>query len=347
MSTALLPARQGIPLRVDRDAAAREWRNGFVRSATVTTLSLLRKAPAGEIEREIRSPVSPMKVGDYPGSSVVRLLTLAPKSAAAQLVPLATVVDLKGISSFSFPLPTNFAAASFVGEGQPIPVRQGVFAGMPVGPVKKLALISALSAELESASGDVAQTIIAHTLEVAVGKGLDAVLFSDDAATADAPAGLLFGVTPITPVAGGGFTAMSGDLRALIDSIAAAGIDTSGVVFVCAPSQALAIELTAGPHFAHRIIEASSLAAGTVIAIATSGLVISGDGADPVIDTSKQALLHFADPASQISTPGTPNVVSVPTVSTFQADLLALRCIARITWSAAPGSVAVVNGATW
>jgi hypothetical protein len=84
-----------------------------------------------------------------------------------------------------------------------------------------------------------------------------------------------------------------------------------------------------------------------VIAVAANALVFAGDGVDPVIDTSKQALLHFSDPASQIATPGTPNEIAAPTASTFQADLLALRCISRITWAAAPDSVAVVNGATW
>jgi hypothetical protein len=184
-----------MPPTVSQRAA--DWRKSFVRSATVSTLSLLRKSPPSEIEREIRSPQTPMKAADLPGNSVTRLLLLSPKSGAAQLAPLAVSVDLKVITSFNFPLPTNFANASFVGEGMPIPVRQGVFTGMPVGPVRKLALLSALSAELESASGDIAQTIISHTLEVAVGRGLDAVLFSNLAPTVDAPAGLLFGITPL------------------------------------------------------------------------------------------------------------------------------------------------------
>jgi hypothetical protein len=336
--------------RLLRSAKAVEWRESFVHSATVTVLSRIRKTDASEIEREIHSPVSPMKAGDYPGSSVTRLMLLAPRSAAAQLFALATTIDLKGISSFSFPLATNFADATFVPEGAPIALRQGSFSGMVVGPVHKLALLAALSGEMESASGDIAQTIISHTLEIAVGRGLDAVLFSANAATADAPAGLLHNVAPIPPAAAGSADRMSQDLAALLAAIAGSGIDASSVVFVCAPPQALAISLQAGPHFTHKIIEASSLAAGTVIAIATAGLVIAGDGAAPQIDISKQALLHFSDPAAPISTPGTspnPNAVSAPTISTFQNDLLALRCTARVTWAIAPGAVAVVNGATW
>jgi hypothetical protein len=346
-------ARVGIPLRPDPLARDREWRQSFVRSAAATVLSRIQKDTGSpeQIVRAhwpnddraaviVRGAVTPLMQGDYPGSTVARLLLLAPKSGAAQLFPLATVVDLKGVSSFSFPLPTNFANAGFVPEGQPIPLRQGVYVGMPVGPVRKVALMAALSNELESASGDIAETIISNTLSVAVGRGLDAVLFSSAAATPDSPAGLLFGVTPVA-----GSAIMSADLGALIGEIASAGVDTSDVVFVCAPPQALAITLLAGPHFTHRIIETAGLATGSVVAVAPSALVIAGDGAVPQVDTSKQATLHFADPASQIVPPGGP--MSAPVLSTFQDDLLALRCTARLTWSVAAGSVAALTGATW
>jgi hypothetical protein len=102
----------------------------------------------------------------------------------------------------------------------------------------------------------------------------------------------------------------------------------------------------AGPNFAHKIIEASSLEAGTVVAVATGGLIFAGEGT-PTTDVSKQTLLHHADPASQISAVGTPNVINAPVISTYQADLIALRCIARITWTAMPGAVAELTGASW
>ena len=86
---------------------------------------------------------------------------------------------------------------------------------------------------------------------------------------------------------------------------------------------------------------------GTVIAVAVEGLAVAGDGV-PVVDVSKKhGVLHMADPAEQIGTPGAPATVGAPTVSMFQTNSCALRCIARITWAAAPGSVAVVTGTTW
>jgi hypothetical protein len=322
-----------------REALGAEWRRSFVRAATGTVLAQLQNKTAAA-ELITRAAVEPTKQSALPGDSISRLMLLAPESAAAKLFALAVKVDLAGIQ-LSFPLPTSFAQAAFVEEGAPIPVGQGTFAGMPVGPVRKLALIAALTTELERATSDIASTVIEHVLRIAVGNGLATVLFSADPASAIAPAGLLNGVTPIA-----GSADMAKDLSALIAAIADAGIDTSGVVFICSPAQALTIELQAGPNFAHRIIEESSLTAGTVIAVATAGLVVAGDGI-PSVDVSKQTTAHFADPASPISTPGAPATVAAPTRSLFQTDSFALRCIARITWAAAPGSVAAVTGATW
>jgi hypothetical protein len=338
------------PSRSEIDAG---WKRSFIRAATSVVLSKVRR-DLGSPQQVLRAnwpnddraavitrgAVEPMKVGDFPGSSVVRLLQLAPKSAAAQLFPSATVIDLDGISQCSFPLASSFAAAGFIAEGAPIPLRQGVYQGFTVGPVRKLALISALSSEMESASGGIAEALTDYTLQIAVGRGMDGIMLSANAATEDAPAGLLLGLTPLA-----GSASMSADLSALIGEIAAAGIDTASVVFVCAPQQALSLSLLAGPHFTHRIIEASALAAGSVVAVAVAGLIVAGDGSIPQVDTSKQAVLHFADPASQIAPEGGP--ISAPVISTFQNDLLALRCTARVTWSAAPGSVAVLTGATW
>jgi hypothetical protein len=346
--TNLTNLRALVPEDLPRGRAdlAAAWRRSFVHDATVAVLSRIKKTDADEIRREIRAARPPTQVGDYPGGSVARLMLLALTSCAARLFELATTVDLAGVASFTFPLATNFADAAFVGEDQPIALRQGVFVGMAIGPVRKLALLAALSSELESASGDIAQAIIGHTLEVAVGRGLDAVLLSANAATADSPAGLLNGATPITATTGGGAAAVVADLRNLVAAIAAANISTASVVFVAAVAQAVAIKLTAGPLFDYRVFGSNMLPAGTVIAIATAGLVAAGDGV-PAIDVSKQATLHFADPAADISIPGSPNTISAPVINSFQTDTLALRCIARITWAAAPGSVAVVNGTTW
>ncbi len=352
MSTALAPARQGIPFRPDPSAKARAWRESFIRAATARVLSRIQKTSVEAVLRDaawqhdnltgliLRAPVEPLKQADLPGDAVAALMLLAPSSAAAKLFDLAVKVDLSGISSFSFPLPSNFTEAKFVIEGEPISIGQGTFEGMPLGPVRKVALIGALSNELENASAGTASTIISHVLKVAVGNGLAKVLFSDDAASEAAPAGLLHGVAAIP--AG---SSMSADLSALVGAISAAGLDAESVVFIAAAEQAMAIRLAAGPKFGYFVIGAN-IAPGTVIAVCVDGLAVAGDGV-PSVDASKSAVLHMADPASDIGTAGPPGVVAGPAVSLFQTDSFGLKCVARLTWSAAPGSVAVVTGATW
>jgi hypothetical protein len=153
MSTALVPARQGIPLRPDRDAAARDWVRSFNRYATAAVLGEMRKTAADAILREtwpddsraglmLRSPVEVLKQSAIPGNAVIQLMRLAPRSSVAQFAELVTKVDLSGVAAFSVPLPTNFAVARFIAEGAEIPAVMGSFSGMAVGPVRKLALIS-------------------------------------------------------------------------------------------------------------------------------------------------------------------------------------------------------------
>ena len=352
MSTTLTPARQGIPLRPDRDAAARDWVRSFTRASTARVMSVVRRTRAELILQEswpddsraemiLRSAVEPLKVGDYPGGTAAKIMLLASDSTLSEIMDIAVKVDLTGLSQFSFPLPTDFSEAVFVEEGMPIPAAKGAFEGLPIGPIKKVALIAPLTNELENLSAPVASVVISHLLRVSVSDGGAKVLLSANPATAAAPAGLLYNVAPLA--AGG---SISEDLSALIEAISAAGIDTRSVAFICAPKQALTLQMQPWPNFKHKIIEARTLASGTVIAIAADGFVVAGEGT-PVVDASKQAVLHIANPAEMISTAGSPNAVAVPTVSTFQTDSFALRCIARMTWSAAPGAVAWIENVMW
>ena len=207
-----------------------------------------------------------------------------------------------------------------------------------------MALLGALSAELEAASGDIASTAIGYTIEVMVGRGLDGKLVSADPETPEAPAGLLHNIVPLP-----GGSDLTKDLSALVASISAAGLDASAssTIFVTSASAALTIKLTAGPLFDYRVIASNAVPDGTIIGICAPALVFVGDGANPVIDTSRQATLHFSDTPSQIATVGSPPVVSAPTQNLFQNDLIALRCIARVSWSCAPGAISVVENATW
>ena len=352
--------RQGIPLRPDPLAVAAEHRRSYVRAATACVLGEIQKTSAPEILRNawpqdrgaetiLRGATSPLKLADYPAPTAVgELMRLAPRSGASRLFELAAVrVDLRDFSSIiNIPIVASWSAAVFVGEGLPIAVRQGAFAAMTLGPVRKLALIGALTDELKEASANTAEIVIGHVLEVTIGRGLDAILFSASAASAVAPAGLLNGVSPVLATTGGGRTALVSDLRNLVAAISTAGIDAGTVVFVC--SEPLALAITAEVlDFPYRLIGTNAVPAGTVIAIATAGLAVAGSGL-PVTETTNQGDVHMEDSAPlAISTPGTPPTVAAPTRSFFQTSSFGLRCIARITWVAAPGAVAYVEDTTW
>jgi hypothetical protein len=267
-------------------------------------------------------------------------MRLAPRSSVAQFAELVTKVDLTGVTSFSVPLPTNFAVARFIAEGAEIPVVMGSYNGMPVGPTRKLALLSVLSNELETASAGVASVAIGRALEIAVGDGGAQVMFSDAAATPEAPAGLLNGIPPIA-----GSADIKKDLRALIGAISAAGISTSSVVLIAASAQALSLQMEPW-KLSYPVIEAHTLAAGTVIAACADAVVMAGEGL-PRVETRKQGTINLSDTPAPIGAPGAPARVAAPTVDLTQSDSFSLRCISRLTWSAAPGSVSWLENAQW
>jgi hypothetical protein len=245
---------------------------------------------------------------------------------------------VRGVSQFSFPLPTSLGEGHFVEDGLPIPPAAGAFEGLSVGPVRKVALIAALSNELENYSAPVASVVISHLLRVSVNNGALKVLLSANAATAAAPAGLLHGVAPITAGA-----SISEDIQALLGAISSSGIDTRSVAFIAASAQAAALAMQPWPNFSYEVIEAHTLAPGVVIGLACDGFVVAGEGV-PEVSASKHGTFHMSDTPTNIGTAGG---VAVPAVSMFQVDSFALRCIARMTWSVAPGAVAWVQGTAW
>jgi hypothetical protein len=331
-----------------RDAIAAGWRRSFIRASTVRALVEVRQRSEIDVLNEMeddpsarlmtRGAVEPLKASDFPGSTLTGFKALAPRAASIAVLEMGVEVDLTGVDQYAFPLAESFTSAEFVAEGAPIKTGRGVFASMLLGPIKKIAMIAGLSDELQSASAGKASNIIAHTIEVMIGRGLDAKLFSADAPTDIAPGGLLWNVAPIAAGA-----SMADDLSGLVAKIAESGVSTESIIFVAAPSQATKIKLVAGPLFNHRVIGAN-IAADSVIAIATSGLAVAGSG-EPEIRASKFATLHVDDQPAHIATP--PAVIAAPTVSMLQTATYALRLVSRISWVCAPGGVAAVNSVTW
>jgi hypothetical protein len=351
----IMNERIGIPLRPDPRARDVETKRSYVRAVTSIALSKVGnihspericKAAWPSDEHAgllVRAAVSPTTTADYIKVDVIKLLgTLAPRSAAAKLFELSAPVDLSGINSILFPLPGALPTASFVGEGQAIPVLQGTISGaMRVGPVHKLALISPLTEELESASAGTASVVIGRLLEVGISRGLDKALFSTNAPTAISPAGLLYN-TPALPASGG--TTLSEDLGSVVESIANAGFDPEEVVFIASTRQALAMRLLAGPQFEYKIIGTPALPPKSIMGVDPSALAFAYAG-QPETVMAREPTIHFADtPLPLVDNSG---VVASPSKNLWQAGCLAIRTKAMVAWAAGAGSIAWVTGVAW
>jgi hypothetical protein len=347
---------RGIPLVPDPSARERELRRSYCRA--VAALALAQTAGGQDAERivrrewaddahaalVVRGAVEPLKTTDsYLRIDAIKLLaSLAPRSAASRLFELAQPVELSGISSVLFPLPGSLPTAAFIAEAAPIPVLQGTLANaMRVGPARKLALISPLTEELESASAGTASVVIERLLEVGISRGLDRALFSSDPPSDTAPAGLLYGVAALPPG-----TSMAEDLSNLVSTIASAGYDAESVVFVAEPAEALKLRLVAGPAFAstYRIIAAHKLPPKSVVAIDASALAFAYSGSPETV-RHREPTVHMEDvPLALVSGGGT---VAAPTKGLWQCHTLAVRTIARVAWAVGSGALAWTTAVVW
>jgi HK97 family phage major capsid protein/HK97 family phage prohead protease len=253
-------------------------------------------------------------------------------------------------------------AGSFVGQGAPIPVRQAAFSATPLTP-KKMAVITTFTREIAEKSTPDIEQILRQAIQEDTGVAIDTVLMDAGAATVIRPAGLRNGVTASTATAGGGFSALVADLKALVASlITSSNGNIRQPVWIMNPVQALSISLTqnaggdfpfaadlrAGTLLGYPVAQSATVPQGTV-ALVDAADFFTATGDEPRFDVSDQATLHMEDTTPlAISAAGTPNVVAAPVRSMFQTDSIALRMILDMNWAMRrAGMVAVVTGVTW
>src|SRR5262249_36154255 len=162
-----------------------------------------------------------------------------------------------------------------------------------------------------------------------------ATAFDSNPADTVRPAGLLNGVTPITPATGSGVTAIAADLGAMAAAMANAGVDPEGMIIVASPRQAITLRLLSGPNFDYEIFGSVGLPDKTVAAFARNSVGASFEDT-PAIEMSREVTLHLANPASPL--------LAAPTGSMFQTQNIALKLKQRAVWAVvASGGVQVVN----
>ena len=258
---------------------------------------------------------------------------------------------------------TPTIAGSFVGEGSPIPVRQGLFTSQTLTP-KKMAVITTFTREISEHSVPAIEGLLRSAVQEDTAIALDSVLLDTNPSTVVRPAGILNGVTGLTPTAGGGFAALTTDIKQLTGALLTG---TKGNVrnpaWLLNPQQVNSIGLTAAPGagvFPFRdeigqkqlggwpVIDSGTVPVGTAIVIDAADFVSVG-GEAPRFEVSDQTTLHLDDTTPlDIGTAGTPPTVAAPVKSMFQTDSLALRLILPCNWVIRrAGVVAWVAGVTW
>ncbi|MEY9394351.1 HK97 family phage major capsid protein [Bradyrhizobium japonicum] len=330
-----------------------------------------------DIAQAIRTPGSVLKAAVAPAQTTVagwasELVTptvlgvlpiIAPRSAYSQLsqLPAATRADLAGHGSVKVPTraPSPTLAPPFVGEGQPIPIRQAAVANTALTR-KKAAVISEFTGEMLNRSAVDIEQLIKDVMAADTTTAIDGVLLGSSAATAIAPAGILNGVTASAPTAGGGLAALAGDVRTLAAAIEATGPLIAPTVIMSATSALIVLlSLTGGivlsvqddgPQLA--IVAAPSVPGKRLIMIDAANFA-SGEGDTPDFMTTTEALLHEDTAPLPIGTPGgvpgtDPNIVAAPARSLFQTNAIAVRMITDCGWTMTrAGRVAYIDNVSW
>jgi hypothetical protein len=263
---------------------------------------------------------------------------------------------------------TPALSGSFVGEGAPIPVRQGAFTAQTVTP-KKMAVITTWTRELDTHSIPAIEGLLRQALLEDTAIALDAVLLGNGAATTIAPAGLRSYQAATSAAAGGagqGYANFVTDYKALFNALLTL---TSGnvrsPVMIINPTQGLSLSMLQPPAAAAPLypfmtmvdggrilraglLESSTVPAGQVILVDAADFVsVGGDG--PRLEISDQATLHMEDtaPADIVTGPvGTP-VPATPVKSMWQTDSLALRMIQPLNFIMRRPVVAWMTSVAW
>jgi hypothetical protein len=296
---------------------------------------------AGYLTRAAVAPATTTSTGwakELATVSTAFLAAMIPASAGADLLSRALRVTFGQAASLTLPTMAP-GVASFISESSAIPVEQFASAGPTMTPRKLAAIVQASSELLASEN---AETFLRTALIETAAAGLDAVLFDANAGNDIRPPGLRYGLSSLTPATGGGDAAMLNDAAALANAVTVgAGED---LVYVAARAQAHALRIRGTREFPYPVLLSPALASGTVIAVAAQGLAAALEA--PLIDASRQAAVHRADPAAELVTAG--GVVATPIMSTFQCDSAAIRLRQPVSWAVrATGAVAFVSSVTW
>ena len=284
--------------------------------------------------RASTTPTTLATAGDLVQIKTAILPMLRPFSAAAQLFENCLSVTFDNTGSVSVP---NYGTVgvAFVAENAPKPALQGAGTAATLTP-KKIAGI--VSVTLELLYNPDIENVMQQLLAESSGPVLDTAVFSANAATASTPAGILNGIAGLTPTVAGSdaFAAYIGDLKKLASAVGAVA-GTGDIFFIMSPAQAVSATYRSARENVN-VLATGSVVDGTVIAVATNGLV-SAMGA-PTFATSTEATVQ------EDSAPGA--VMTALTRSLWQTGSVGVKMNLETSWvRRATGAVAWMASVNW
>jgi HK97 family phage prohead protease/HK97 family phage major capsid protein len=253
---------------------------------------------------------------------------------------------------------------SFVGEGQPIPVRKLGLTAIPLTP-KKMAVISEFTREMALHSTPAIEGVIRQAINDDTAVAIDTVLIDATVADTIRPAGLRAGVGGLTPsVLTAAFDKMIADIKALIAPIVAARGGRDLVLLMnTAQSLSLSWVVTPNGEFVFADVQDGTLRNLTVITSTTvpAGMLIMLDAAEfasatgdtPEFDVSDVATIHEEDttPLPIVGGTAQPPVIgsiAAPVRSLWQTASIGVRMMVDMNWTMRRTSmVSWMTGVTW
>ena len=307
-------------------------------------------ARIGAVLRAVIQPAMttvPGWAAELVGSPVGQMLLGArPASAFAALSERSLQVELT--SGGPIHIPVRAAAprvnGSFIGEGQPIPMRRFGLANAPLVP-KKMGVISQFTHELAAHSTPSIESVLRQAMAEDTGTALDAVLLDANPSDAIRPAGLLDGATVVPPSsAEPASEAMRKDITNAVAAITPAGGIPDPVALVHSARRVGMLMSITGSFIP--VIGTAAVPLSRLVVVDASGLA-TALSSSAKINVSEMATLHEEDTAP-LPIVGGAGTAAAPSRSLWQTASVGIRLLFDASWvTRGTGVVAVVDPVSW
>jgi HK97 family phage major capsid protein len=311
---------------------------------------------------------------------------LLPISAWAALAAQGITIPFNGAATVAIPQMDigKQVGGAWVGEGGAIPLAKGTMSAKRLSRYKVGGIVP-LTKELERTSSPAAVEVMRTFLRQVLSNLLDSSLIGNGPEVPGIkPAGLLFGVTPITGAAGGGQAAVQADLQAIMAAFNAANVRGRFVLLMSemtitrlgmitnALGQVVFPEANAGRLGNAAIIASPFLADDVVIAVSVSHFASAFDPLETDISDSATVVLANADVTAPTHATGAGGIIGtaeqVPpdggipvsgagaaaaavgaqAISLWQTWSLGVRMVIPSSFGLTKaGAVQIVQGITW